>query len=237
MEKYAVRCGGGHNHRTGLFDAVLIKDNHLAHVVDAGQRSLTPGGAVARARQRLREMLPSDAEAMIVEVEVDSLEQLQQVLPQQPDIVLLDNMSLDELREAVARRDAAGLTTELEASGGVTLETVASIARTGVERISVGVAHARGHLAGRRLGLAIGHVKAWSWLAAAVSRSSVVAGQLSEPPQSAGPVQSLYLPAPCSLLSPTKKPRHSQQTALSCQPGQSVAREDFLSPGWSRQNS
>ncbi len=138
LEKYAVRCGGGHNHRTGLFDAVLIKDNHLAHVVDAGQRSLTPASAVARARQRLREMLPNDAEAMIVEVEVDTLEQLQQVLPQQPDIVLLDNMSLDELREAVARRDATGPATELEASGGVTLETVASIARTGVERISVG---------------------------------------------------------------------------------------------------
>ncbi|MHB8973527.1 MAG: carboxylating nicotinate-nucleotide diphosphorylase [Pirellulaceae bacterium] len=138
LEKYAVRCGGGHNHRTGLFDAVLIKDNHLAHVLDAGQRCLTAADAVARARLRLQEMLPHDAAAMIVEVEVDSLAQLRQVLPQQPDIVLLDNMSLAQLREAVAERDAVGPATQLEASGGVTLHSVAAIARTGVERISVG---------------------------------------------------------------------------------------------------
>ncbi|MHB0956065.1 MAG: carboxylating nicotinate-nucleotide diphosphorylase [Pirellulaceae bacterium] len=140
LEKYAVRCGGGHNHRTGLFDAVLIKDNHLAHMVEAGGSSLTltPADAVARARQRLRAMLPHESEGMIVEVEVDSLEQLQQVLAERPDIVLLDNMSLDELREAVMRRDAAEVAIELEASGGITLDTVASIAGTGVERISVG---------------------------------------------------------------------------------------------------
>ena len=75
---------------------------------------------------------------MIVEVEVDSLEQLNQVLPETPDIVLLDNMNNDQLCEAVARRDQLGVATELEASGGVNLNTIAGIAETGVERISVG---------------------------------------------------------------------------------------------------
>jgi nicotinate-nucleotide pyrophosphorylase (carboxylating) len=139
LEKYAVRCGGAHNHRTGLFDAVLIKDNHLALLAEAeGTRKMNPGEAVAYARQRIRELRPSEAEAMIVEVEVDSLEQLDQVLPEQPDIVLLDNMTNDQLREAVARRDRTGFDVELEASGGVNLETIAGIAETGVERISVG---------------------------------------------------------------------------------------------------
>jgi nicotinate-nucleotide pyrophosphorylase (carboxylating) len=134
LEKYAVRCGGGRNHRTGLFDAVLIKDNHLALA------GVSPGEAVRRARQFLRDMLDGDlrAETMIVEVEVDTLEQLNDALAAGPDIVLLDNMSLDQLREAVARRNAAAPRVELEASGGVTLETVRGIADTGVERISVG---------------------------------------------------------------------------------------------------
>jgi len=133
LEKYAVRCGGGWNHRTGLFDAVLIKDNHLA------LSQLAPGDAVRRARGFLREMMAEDeAEGMIVEVEVDTLDQFESVLPERPDIVLLDNMSLDQLRQAVARRDAAGKGIELEASGGVNLQTVAAIAGTGVDRISVG---------------------------------------------------------------------------------------------------
>jgi nicotinate-nucleotide pyrophosphorylase (carboxylating) len=83
-------------------------------------------------------MLPGNAEEMIVAVEVDSLEQLGQVLPQDPDIVLLDNMSIDQLRQAVVARDAARSGAELEASGGVNLETVTAIAQTGVDRISVG---------------------------------------------------------------------------------------------------
>jgi nicotinate-nucleotide pyrophosphorylase (carboxylating) len=138
LEKYAVRCGGANNHRTGLFDAVLIKDNHLALVAETEGVKMTPGEAVAHARKRIAEMRPRGADLMIVEVEVDSLEQLNQVLPETPDIVLLDNMNNEQLREAVARRDQRGVATELEASGGVNLNTIAGIAETGVERISVG---------------------------------------------------------------------------------------------------
>jgi nicotinate-nucleotide pyrophosphorylase (carboxylating) len=87
----------------------------------------------------VQDAFPADqAERMIVEVEVDTLEQLDQVLASEPDIVLLDNMSLDELREAVARRDQLGVTIALEASGRVDLHTVAAIAETGVDAISVG---------------------------------------------------------------------------------------------------
>ncbi len=138
LEKYAVRCGGGCNHRTGLFDAVLIKDNHLAIVARNNDMTLSPADAVQRARARLQEILPDEASRMILEVEVDSLAQLQQVLPACPDIVLLDNMTPEELRRAVAQRDAAGAATQLEASGGVNLETIAAIARSGVDRISIG---------------------------------------------------------------------------------------------------
>jgi len=134
LEKYAVRCGGGQNHRTGLFDAVLIKDNHLALA------GCSPGEAVRRARQFVHDMMPEgpQADQMIVEVEVDTLDQLDDVLPHGPDIVLLDNMLVDRLREAVARRDASNPSVELEASGGVSLKTVRPIAETGVDRISVG---------------------------------------------------------------------------------------------------
>jgi nicotinate-nucleotide pyrophosphorylase (carboxylating) len=140
LEKYAVRCGGGRNHRTGLFDAILIKDNHLALAADA---NLTPADAVRRAREFVRQMTPQSfpglgAENVIIEIEVDRLEQLDDVLAAGPDIVLLDNMSADELRAAVLRRDAAAPHIELEASGGVTLETVQKIAAAGVDRISVG---------------------------------------------------------------------------------------------------
>ncbi len=132
LEKYAVRCGGGFNHRSGLFDAVLIKDNHLALVGQpaASQPHYSPAEAVARARQ-----LNPD---MIVEIEVDSLEQLDNVLPASPDIVLLDNMGPAELAAAVARRDASNPAVALEASGGINLENVRRIAECGVERISVG---------------------------------------------------------------------------------------------------
>lgn len=134
LEKHAVQCGGGRNHRTGLFDAVLIKDNHLALA------GCSAGEAVQQSRRFLHEMMPDDprADQMIVEVEVDHLEQLDDVLPHGPDIVLLDNMSVEQLREAVARRDAANPSVELEASGGVNLQTVRAIAETGVDRISVG---------------------------------------------------------------------------------------------------
>jgi len=141
LEKYAVRCGGGRNHRTGLFDAVLIKDNHLALGADATDSAAryTPAEAVARAREFVRQRLPQPAaDRVIVEVEVDTLDQLDDVLPAEPDVVLLDNMTLDELREAVRRRDARGFGAELEASGGVSLATIGAMASTGVERISVG---------------------------------------------------------------------------------------------------
>lgn len=136
LEKYAVRCGGGHNHRTGLFDAILIKDNHLAL---AAEKHLSPAGAVRCAREFLAELDGQYvAKDMLVEVEIDRLAQLDEVLAAGPDIVLLDNMSPDELRTAATRRNEVAPHIELEASGGVTLDTVQQIAETGIERISVG---------------------------------------------------------------------------------------------------
>ncbi len=121
LEKYAVRCGGGVNHRFGLDDAILIKDNHIAAC-----------GGVAAALQRAK---AAAGHLVKIEIEVDSLAQLDEALPLGPDVVLLDNFSLDELRAAVAR--AKGRTV-LEASGGVTLQTVRAIAETGVDVISSG---------------------------------------------------------------------------------------------------
>ncbi len=121
FEKYAVRCGGGQNHRTGLFDAVLIKDNHI---VAAGGLST----AIERARAAAGHMIK-------IEVEVDTLDQLDDVLRHRIDAVLLDNMTLSQLRDAVSRVAGRCIT---EASGGVTLETVKGIAETGVDMISVG---------------------------------------------------------------------------------------------------
>jgi nicotinate-nucleotide pyrophosphorylase (carboxylating) len=145
LEKYAVRCGGGHNHRTGLFDAILIKDNHLAFGRDvAGSEPFSAAQAVRKAKEFLAQQVASDAlrgapdPLMLVEIEVDSLEQLRDVLPENPDIVLLDNMSTEQLREAVRIRDAGKYRSELEASGGVNLQTVRAIAESGVERISSG---------------------------------------------------------------------------------------------------
>lgn len=138
LEKYAVNAGGGHNHRAGLFDAVLIKDNHLAFGA-AANTLYSPADAVQRVRDFLRESsLGVQWSSLIIEVEVDSLEQLAAVLPVCPDMVLLDNMPLAMLAAAVAQRDAIAPSVELEASGGVTLETVAAIAQTGVDRISSG---------------------------------------------------------------------------------------------------
>ncbi len=139
LEKYAVRCGGGCNHREALFAAVLIKDNHLAlcaRLPGAGG-PISPADAVRNARRWLDRQDAGDAHP-IVEVEVDTLEQLDAVLPAQPDIVLLDNMAPPALREAVALRDRVCPEVELEASGGVDLITVRAIAESGVERISVG---------------------------------------------------------------------------------------------------
>jgi nicotinate-nucleotide pyrophosphorylase (carboxylating) len=134
LEKYAVRCGGGCNHRTGLFDAVLIKDNHLAQGTSQG---ITPREAVVRARDFLAGCKP-DRSGDIVEIEVDTLDQFRDVISAVPDIILLDNMSPEEMQEAVRLRDEAGAATQLEASGGVRLESVRRIAECGVDRISVG---------------------------------------------------------------------------------------------------
>ena len=139
MEKYAVRCGGGCNHRFNLASAVLIKDNHLFFgAMDAG-----PGFSAAESVQRARSFLaglpqPPGGAPWIVEIEVDTLEQLDPVLAAGPDLVLLDNMTLDELRQAVAVRNARNPRIELEASGGIDLATVRDVAETGVERISAG---------------------------------------------------------------------------------------------------
>jgi len=141
LEKYSVRCGGGRNHRGGLFEAVLIKDNHLAlgaELRPQGIGGYSPAEAVLKARQFLWERLGEAGRQTIVEIEVDTLEQLDEVLAVKPDLILLDNMSLAMLREAVARRNAACVTVELEASGGIGLGTVRGVAETGVERISVG---------------------------------------------------------------------------------------------------
>lgn len=141
LEKYAVHCGGGMNHRTGLFEAVLIKDNHLALASACSDAPAhTPAEAVAAARAFLKSMaatVPSAA-TMIVEVEVDSLDQFDNVLPQCPDIIMLDNMPPDLIRIAVERRNATGLPVHLEASGGITLASIRAVAETGVDRISVG---------------------------------------------------------------------------------------------------
>jgi nicotinate-nucleotide pyrophosphorylase (carboxylating) len=132
LDKYAVRCGGGWLHRIGLYDAMLVKDNHLGAVPPGELGSaLAAAARVARRRHDLR----------FVEVEVDSLEQLRVVLKIERgliDIVLLDNFDVAMLREAVALRSSAGASVELEASGGVRLDTVRPIAATGVDRISTG---------------------------------------------------------------------------------------------------
>jgi nicotinate-nucleotide pyrophosphorylase (carboxylating) len=136
LEKYAVRCGGGRNHRTGLFDAVLIKDNHLALATEQG---LQPADAVRRARDFIKQLgAPYVPEDMLVEIEVDRVEMLGDIFAAGPDIVLLDNMTPDELRAAVARRDELAPAIELEASGGITLDNIRDVALTGVDRISTG---------------------------------------------------------------------------------------------------
>lgn len=135
LDKYAVVCGGGFNHRIGLYDAVFVKDNHLAGV-GLGEMAGFLADVVGRARS---EIAGAESAVRQVVVEVDTLEQLAEVLKVKGvDVVLLDNMDCDTMRRAVGMRNASGSKAELEASGGVTLETIRAIAATGVERISVG---------------------------------------------------------------------------------------------------
>jgi len=133
LDRYAVRAGGGHNHRRGLYDAVLIKDNHLSGV---------PLPRLAHAVfDMLNRMQSLPAAPRFVEVEAASAAEAQELFKVIGlDVIMLDNFSPDELRQAVALRDRQGLRgkVELEASGGITLENVAEYAQTGVERIAVG---------------------------------------------------------------------------------------------------
>ncbi len=148
LEKYAVRCGGGTNHRLGLHDGVLIKDNHLAAWMEAAakdQRSEASSQDSANSRPLLRSIAAAVRQArssspanMPIEVEVDTLEQLRDALDGGPEIVLLDNMNPPLLREAVRLRDELAPSVRLEASGGITLANVRLIAETGVDRISIG---------------------------------------------------------------------------------------------------
>ena len=123
-QKYAVRCGGGHNHRVGLYDAILIKENHI----------LSAGG-IGAAVSAAHEMRPG----MPVEVEVETLDELRETLTAKADRMLLDNFPIDLLNQAVAmNRDEGSPPAELEASGGMTLSEIAAVAATGVDYISVG---------------------------------------------------------------------------------------------------
>lgn len=125
LEKYAVECGGGLNHRFGLFDRILIKDNHLAALRQEGPDAIA--AAVRRARARYPQLA--------LEVEADTLEQVAQALRAGADVVLLDNMAVEQVRAAVRLVNGRAKT---EASGGVNLATVRAIAETGVDFISVG---------------------------------------------------------------------------------------------------
>lgn len=125
LEKYAVRCGGGENHRIGLYDLILIKDNHLVALRHE------PPNPIEAAVRRARRLFPQ----LRVEVEADTQAQVEQAVSAGADIVLLDNMSLEQLRQSVQWVNGRA---KLEASGGVTLQTVRAIAETGVDFISVG---------------------------------------------------------------------------------------------------
>lgn len=122
-QKYATRCGGAQNHRIGLYDMVLIKENHIV-----------AAGSIEAAIRRARELLPP----VRIETEVESLAEFERALAGRPDMIMLDELSLDDMRAAVARNRAAGNPCKLEASGSVSLSTVRAIAETGVDFISVG---------------------------------------------------------------------------------------------------
>lgn len=141
LEKYAVRCGGARCHRLGLYDAALIKDNHLAALGALGSiPGLSLADEVRRAVSAARDHGPRSG-LWFAQMEADTLDQLRLVLEAGGcglNVVLLDNMTPDQLRQAVAMRDAAGVPIQLEASGGITLESALLVAQTGVERLSVG---------------------------------------------------------------------------------------------------
>lgn len=122
-QKYAARCGGAQNHRLGLHDMVLIKENHII-----------AAGSIEGAINRARELTPR----VKVEIEVESLAEFERALAARPDIIMLDELTCDDMRTAVARNRVAGAPCKLEASGNVTLATVRQIAETGVDFISVG---------------------------------------------------------------------------------------------------
>ena len=123
-QKYAVKCGGGGNHRIGLYDAILIKENHIM-----------AAGGIAEAMAAAKAVADRSEACAFIQIEVESLDELNQALAAGATMVLLDNMSLDDMREAA--RIAAGKAI-LEASGGISLETLRAIAETGVDRISIG---------------------------------------------------------------------------------------------------
>lgn len=130
LARYAVRAGGGTNHRMGLFDGVLVKDNHIA--------SWSRQVGNSRLADAVKQARAGTPDGVSVEFEVDTLEQLRDVLEGGPDIVLLDNMDPGQLHEAVRIRNELAPQVLLEASGGITLQSVRAIAESGVERISVG---------------------------------------------------------------------------------------------------
>ncbi len=123
LEKYAVRCGGGFNHRMGLYDMALVKDNHVA-----------AAGGVAEAFALVREL----ADTIAVEIEVDSIDGLRTAIEAGADEILVDNFTPDMMREAVAVRDEMDRSVVIEASGGLTVETARVVGETGVDYIAVG---------------------------------------------------------------------------------------------------
>lgn len=128
LQKYAVSVGGGQNHRIGLYDQIMIKDNHLHLISSQGL------GGITQAVERCKEQYPD----LATEVEVDTLEQLEEALSVQAELILLDNMTTDEMIQAVKLRDRLYSQALLEASGGITLERIAELKNIGLDYISVG---------------------------------------------------------------------------------------------------
>jgi len=142
LQKYAVRTGGGANHRFGLYDQVLIKDNHIESIISEPTAIKSQKHAVKDSLENAKRFAGKTKK---IEIEVTSLDMLKEALLNSPDIIMLDNMSIEKIKEAVKIRDAhrikvgdVGFKTLLEVSGGVNLKTVRGIAETGVDRISIG---------------------------------------------------------------------------------------------------
>ena len=139
LEKYAVRCGGGVNHRMGLYDGILIKDNHLSlcrQLPGTDQRQIDQ--VIEKARAWLQANLSAANPQIPIEVEVDSADQLRLAIKANPNIILLDNMTPDAIQQCVEIRNQLAPQILLEASGGVDLDSISEIARTGVDRVSIG---------------------------------------------------------------------------------------------------